>query len=169
MRSNVSVDRAVIQQLKLHAVLQPLGPGSGPGFGELFLRQGDAGDMRAEIARQGQRHAAPAAADVQHPQSGPVEAQLGGDVALLGGLRFFQRFVAPREIGAGILAVPVQEQAVQPAIQVIVVRDIAARPARRVVLQQAPAERAEMFVPAQRRMARAGCARRLSSITSRTS
>ena len=75
------------------------------------LRERDAGDAGAEFPRQRQRHAAPAAADVEHRQIRPVELQLGGDMALLGDLRLFQRLVAAREIGAGILPVAVQEQA----------------------------------------------------------
>ena len=148
MRSNVSDNGSIIPQLELHAVLQPLGRGAGPRFGELLLRQRDAGDMCAEVARQGQRHAAPAATDIQHAQSRPVQAQLGGDVPLLRGLRLLQRFVTPREIGAGVLPVPIEEQAVEATIQIVVMRHIAPCPAGRVVLHDPAADVGQVLAQA---------------------
>jgi hypothetical protein len=62
------------------------------------------------------QHAAPAAADVEYRQAGPVQAELGGDVTLLGLLRFFKRFGSLGEISAGVLPIPIEEQAVQPSI-----------------------------------------------------
>ena len=118
--------RAVVQQLERYAIRQPLGRRAGPRLGQLLGRQGDAGDARAVVARQGQRQPAPAAADVEHVQVRPIEAQFGGDVALLGGLRLLQRLVAAREVGAGVLPVAVEEQAVEAPVQIIVMRDIAA-------------------------------------------
>ena len=48
----------------------------------------------AEIARQGQRHAAPAAADVEHVQVRPVEHSLAAMWRFLASLRLLQRLVA---------------------------------------------------------------------------
>ena len=106
------------------------------------------------IARQRQRQAAPAAADVQHRQVRPVEAELRGDVPLLGDLRLFQRLVAVREVGAGVLPVAIEEQAVEPAVQVVVVRDVAPRAVRRVVLVDAAPDDAEGGAQPGDRMAR---------------
>src|ERR1700722_16579281 len=49
-------------------------------------------------------------------------------------LRFLERFVAMGEIGAGILPVPIEEQAVEAAIQIIMMRDISLRSHGGVVL-----------------------------------
>ena len=145
--------RAVVQQLERHAVRQPLGRGARPRLGQLLGREGDAGDARAMLARQGQRQPAPAAADVQHVQVRPVQAQLGGDVPLLGGLRLLQRLVAAREIGAGVLPVAVQEQAVEAAVQIVVMRHVALRAGRRVVLVDAPLDRVDHGPDMRDRMA----------------
>jgi hypothetical protein len=53
---------------------------------------------------------------------------------LLGLLRFFKRLGALGEISAGVLPVPIQEQTVQPSIQVIVMRNISASTRSRVEL-----------------------------------
>ena len=53
------------------------------------------------------------------------DAQLGGDMALLGELRLLERHVGPLEIGAGILHVLVEEEPVELARQVVVVLDVA--------------------------------------------
>ena len=69
---------------RTHAVGQAFRRGARARFAQLLLRQRDAGHARAVVARQRQRHAAPAAADVQHRQPRAVQAELGGDVPLLG-------------------------------------------------------------------------------------
>ena len=56
---------------------------------------------------------------------------------LLGDLRLLQRLVAAREVGAGVLPVAIEEQAVEPPVQVVVVRHVAPRAMRRVVLVDA--------------------------------
>ena len=106
------VHHPVVQQLERDAIGQPLGLGPRPGLAQLFGGQGDPGDPGAIVSREGQRHAAPAATNVEHRQTGPVQAELGGDVALLCGLRLFQGLGPLGEIGAGICSVAVQEQAV---------------------------------------------------------
>ena len=72
-----------------------------PGRLELGLRQRDAGDTGAGDARQIERQTAEAAADVEHVLPG-LDDQLGGDVALLGQLRAFERLPGVIEIGAGM-------------------------------------------------------------------
>jgi hypothetical protein len=114
-----------------------------PVFRQLLLRQGNPRHPSSVVARQRQRHAAPAAADIQHAQVRPVQAQLGGDVTLFGDLGFLQGFVAMAEVGAGVLPVAVQEQAVQPPVQIVMMRDVAPRPRRRIVLVQPPGEVAQ--------------------------
>jgi hypothetical protein len=70
--------------------------------------------------------------------SSPGRAKLCLDVALLGELRGLQRLVAAREIGAGILPVAIQEQAVEPAVEVVMVGHVALRARCWVVLVEAP-------------------------------
>ncbi len=82
----------------------PPSAGPPPGGRELVARQRHAGDMHAVIARQRQRHAAPAAADVQHPHA-PVQAAAWRRYVLLRLLRLFQRHVGVAEIGAAVLHV----------------------------------------------------------------
>jgi hypothetical protein len=91
----------------------------------MHLHVGDGGKV--------ERHAAPAAADLEHALAG-LEQELGRDVALLGGLRLLERLVAGGEVGAGILHVPVEPQAVEGVAEVVMVRDVLPRPAARVVL-----------------------------------
>ena len=66
--------------------------GAGRRDAVLFLRQCDAHDPRAVIARERQRHAAPAAADIEnaHPR---FDQEFLGDMRLLGGLRLVERHV----------------------------------------------------------------------------
>ena len=51
----------------------------------------------------------------------------------------FQRFIAARKIGAGILPVTVQEQRIEPAVQIVMMRDVPARAHRVVGLKNAAA------------------------------
>ena len=137
------VHRPVVEQFERHAVRQTLSRGAVACLGQLLGGQRDAGDARAVIARQGQCQAAPAAADIKHRQVRAGQAKLGGEVALLGRLRFLQRLVAAAEIGAGVLPVAIEEQAVQPATEVVVVRHVAERPRRRIVLVDATLQQAQ--------------------------
>src|ERR1019366_10320716 len=59
-------------------------------------------------------------------------------MTLLRQLRRFQRLIAALEIGAGILPVAIQEQAIKTAIQIVMVRDIFLCTHGWVVLVQAP-------------------------------
>ena len=95
----------------------------------------------------------PAGTDIQHGQIRTIEAELGGNVPLLGNLCLFQRCVRMRKIGAGILAVAIEEQTVETAVQVIVVRDILARAMRRVVLINSPLQLTQRGMQAPDRVA----------------
>ena len=58
--------------------------------------------------------------------------QLGREMALLGELGVVERLIGRFEIGAGVLPVGIEEQRIQPAVEIVVVRDIATRPAGRL-------------------------------------
>src|SRR3546814_19365361 len=81
--------------------------------------------------------AAPAGADVEQLQARPVEQQLGRQVPLLVRLRLIQALLAAAEVGAGILAVGVEEEVVELAGKVVVVGDVLLRLADRIILLQA--------------------------------
>ena len=134
---------AVVGQAELDPVSEPFRAGAVIGDAELFARQGDAEHLRAVFAGEVEPEAAPAAADVEHAHS-RREAELGGDQRLLARLRLFERVAARREIGAGILAVAVEEEGVEFGRQVVVVARVPQRPSGRVDLvegtQPVPAE-----------------------------
>ena len=69
--------------------------------------------------------------------------KLGGEMALLGELGVVERLIGRFEIGAAILPVGVEEQRVEPAVEIVVVRDIAPRPRPRVELLQPAVEVAQ--------------------------
>ena len=84
-----------------------------------------------------ERKPAPAAADVEHRGAGLVDAKLGREVALLGELGIVERLVGRLEIGAAILLVAVEEERIEPAVEVVVVRDVVAGAGPRIELLQA--------------------------------
>jgi hypothetical protein len=90
---------------------------------ELFLRQGDTKHLDPGDAVEIKRHAAPAAADVEHALPG-FQVELGGNMRLLVGLRLFQAVGGVGVIGATVLAVRVEEEVVQVVAEVIVVGDV---------------------------------------------
>ena len=61
-------------------------------------------------------------------------------MALLGELRLVERLIGRLEIGAGILPVGVEEERVEPAVEIVVVRDVAPRAAARIELLQVAGE-----------------------------
>ena len=89
-----------------------------------------------EPFRQIEREPAPAAADVQHPHA-RLDQQLGGDVPLLVQLCRLQVEVRLGEVGAGVLPVAIEEQVVQLAGQIVMVRDVAPRARHRIELARA--------------------------------
>src|SRR3546814_19445402 len=66
-RIEPAVDVPIVGEAERHPVgkARPLHPGAG--MGKLFFRQGDAGHLRAILARGGFGQIAPAAADLQPP------------------------------------------------------------------------------------------------------
>ena len=129
---------AVVAQIKPHPVGQPGGGGAPIRDLELFLGQGQPGDVGAALAGQVQRQPAPARADIEHPLSRP-EQQLRRDVALLVLLRGVDVVVRRAEIGAGILPVAIEKQLVELVRQIVMMRHVAPRPRHRVVLVHAGA------------------------------
>src|SRR5665213_1053365 len=127
------VDMAIVLQLKLSAsrlpgILEPL-------FcdGELLLRQGYAGDVGAADLREIERHAAPAAADVEDTVP-RFDEELRRDVAFLRQLRFVKRRPVAFEIGTGILPVLIQKEAIKTAIEIVMMGDVASRPLDTIAL-----------------------------------
>ena len=92
----------------------------------LLLGQGHAGHVDVVVPHQILGEAAPAAAHVEHAHAG-LEPQLGRDMALLEPLGGLQVFAAGGVVGAGVLALAVQEEPVHLVGQVVVVGDVALR------------------------------------------
>ena len=132
------VDVAVVLQADRNAIGEVgLGGALGGDF-VLLVRQRHAGRARPGDLRQVERHAAEAAADVEHRMA-LVDQRLGRQMSLLGELRLVERLPAVLEIGAGILQVGVEEEAVQAPVEIVVVGDVSPRPPLAVALMQ-PAE-----------------------------
>ena len=91
----------------------------------LFGRQRHALHVDIEGLGEVKAEPAPAGADVEHGLAG-LQPELGGDMALLGGLRLVERHVRLLEIGAGILHVLVEEEPVEVTRQIIVTLHVAA-------------------------------------------
>ena len=83
------------------------------------------------------REPAPAAADIEH-LGARFDQQLRREMTFLGELRVVERLLGSFEIGAAILLVGVEEELVQPAVEIVVMRDIASRPGARIELLDAP-------------------------------
>ena len=86
-----------------------------------------------------------------------LHQQLGGEVPLLGELRVVERLFGMFEIGAAVLPVGIEEQAVKLPVEVVVMRHVAARALRRIELGKAPPDIAQQplrFHPARRLAAR---------------
>ena len=118
---------------------------------KLLLRQGDAGNPRAGIFGEIERKPAPAATDVEH--AGPrLDPQLGGEVTFFCELGVVEGGRGGIEIGAAVLPVGIEKQRVEPLIEVVVMRDVAARTAAQVeLLEPSPCQpqRVERAPPAQ--------------------
>ena len=107
---------------------------------QLLLREGDAQHLRPGRLMQIQRHAAPAAADVEAAHAGS-DRELGGDVRLFVGLcpvEVLGAGIGP--ISAAVLPVGVEEQRVELRRQVVVMRHVAARTEPGVGGQEAVAQ-----------------------------
>ncbi len=74
-------------------------------------------------------------------------------MVLLVDLGLLERLIAGLEIGAGILAVAVEEEVVELVVEVVVMRDVALRPADRIVLLEDPHQALPAVGPAYERRA----------------
>ena len=95
----------------------------------MLRRQRDAGDVGAGHFGQIEAKAAPARADVEHAVAAP-DQELGGKVAFLGELGIVERRIRRFEIAATILPVGVEEEGIEPPVEVVVVGDIVSSPGR---------------------------------------
>ena len=111
----------------------------------LLFRQSDPEDIAARrLLGQMQRETTPAAADVENAVV-RLDQELGREVPLLGELRVFQRLICMLEIGAGILPVRVEEQLIEPTIEIVMMRNISLRTSRQVAMTEDPQLRADMI------------------------
>ena len=126
------------------------------------MRERDAGCLRARDLGEVKSQAAPAASDIKDIGA-RIDQELGGKVALLGELRVVKRLVFTFEIGAAVLLVGVKEEAVEPAVEVVVMGYIVPRPRTQIELLQAakqvaykvrrqrPFRRSDVLLPQQNR------------------
>src|SRR5271154_1576081 len=122
-----TLDIAIVLQSKVDAILEPLLPRPLRGDDLLLLRQRHSGDARAGCLREIKSHPAEPTADVERAMA-IVDQQFGGDMAFFRQLRLFEALARMLEIRAGVLPVGVQKEFVETMIQVVMTRDVAARP-----------------------------------------
>jgi len=117
---------AIVDQFEAHPIGHTRRRGALARQRELFLRQGDPQHFDLFQLGERDRHAAPAAADVENtlPRR---ERKLCRDMRLFRRLRFLQRHIGTRPIGAAILHIAVEEEAVEVVADVVVMRDVRAR------------------------------------------
>src|SRR5437870_2262762 len=82
---------------------------------------------------------APAAPDVEHALV-RGDQKLGREVSLFGKLRIVERLTVRLEIGAAVLPIRVEEQPVELAVEIVMVRNIAPRARARIELLQTTIE-----------------------------
>jgi hypothetical protein len=99
----------------------------------LFFRKGDAGDLSSAGFGKIEAEATPAGTDVEHFHA-RFDCQFGSEVALLGELCVLKGGLLLLEIGAGVLAVTIEEQIIERAREIIVMGDVGFGFADRVVL-----------------------------------
>ena len=137
---------AIVPECELHFRRRPCDPfGHAPqGVFMLLLGERYAKDIAARrVLGQMQRETTPAATDVENAVV-RLDQELGGEVPLLGQLRVFKRLIGMLEIGAGILPVRVEEQLVQPPVEIVMMRDIGLRASRQVAMTEDPQLRSDM-------------------------
>ena len=126
---------AVVLQQELGLVLEAKLLGAAVGDGVLLVRERHADHLDVAMLGEIEAQPAPARADVEHALA-RLQVQLGGEVALLGVLRFVEAGDAVFPIGAGILQVGVEEERIEPSVEVVVRMDVLLRPAERVDLPE---------------------------------
>lgn len=115
--------RAVVEQLHVHAVLQPAFGDQPLHVAVLVVRERDARGRDAVVLRRPQQQRTPARADVQETLAGP-QVELAADVVQLRFLGLGQRHLRIAEIGAGIDTPRIQPQAVEVVGDVVVELDL---------------------------------------------
>jgi len=71
---------------------------------------------------------------------GAPDQQLGGEMTLLGELGIVKGLVRCLEIGAAILLVGIEEERIEPPVEIVVMRDIVFRAAARIELLGVPGQ-----------------------------
>ncbi len=119
---------AIIDQFKGHAVCDPFRDRTFPGERELLFGQGNAQHLYVDKLGERDRHAAPAASDVEDalPRR---KRELGGDMRLFRLLGRLQRHVLAGPIGAAILHVAVEKEPIEIVPDIVMMRDVRARTA----------------------------------------
>src|SRR5262249_25312654 len=130
-----AVDLAVVHEMELRppaqaALCRPLHRKL-----VLFSGEGHADHLGAASFRQIEPEPAPARADIEHAHAG-LDAELGGEVALLGKLGLLERAVRRLEIGTGILPVTVEEKIVDAPVDVVMMRHMPAGEADGIALMK---------------------------------
>src|SRR5258708_4744854 len=128
---------AIVERLEGGGAFHLSFPGALARYCELLLRKRDARDPGAADLRGIERKSAPAAADVEKPVS-VFEQQLCGEVPLLGELGVVEAVRRSFEIGAAVLAVGIKEERIEAAVEIVVVGDVAPRPAAPIALPHSP-------------------------------
>ena len=130
IRSNGTGNVAIIAEQEFRLIrLRFFSAGAGVRDLQLFRRQRDAGDVGAGHLGQIEAKAAPARTDVEHAVAAP-DQELGGKVTLLGELGIVERRrPAVSEIGAAILLVGVEEEGIEPPVEIVMMGDVVPRPA----------------------------------------
>src|SRR5262249_45625874 len=99
------------------------------------MREGDPRYVGASEFSEIKAQAAPTGTNVEDTLVG-LESKLGRKVTFLGELCVVERCIRRLEICAAVLPVCVEEERIQPAVQVVMVRDIALSPLARIKLGQ---------------------------------
>ena len=139
MRSNVSGNVAVVAEQEFCLPAQVPFAGAGVRDLQLFGRERDAGDVGAGHLGQIEAKAAPARTDVEHAVAAS-DQKLGGEVTLLGQLGIVEGGVRRLEIGAAILLVGVEEEGIEPPVEIVMMGDVVPRPAAPIELPGVPRE-----------------------------
>ena len=132
------VDVPIILQQKSGALAQSLFRSPLVGNGMLLLRQRHAGDIGAAELGEIEPKTAPAAPHVEHALIAP-KPQLRGDVPFLGELCIVEGGVRVFEIGAAVLPVGIEEERIETAVEIVMMRDVAAGSLARIELGEAAA------------------------------
>ena len=153
MRSKASGNLAIVRKFESDGAAETF-PG-GAFVGDLVLLRAQRHPRHLAARRLGQieAKAAPARADIQQALT-RLDGELGCQVPLFGQLGLFQIGIGG-EIGTGILPVAIQEEVVDGALNVVVVRHVAPRPTGGIELHGAPdqiAHNIECARPGRHRM-----------------